>query len=78
MEPYKTLEYNIAGKQCMKNNAIKQAKEKAEEYNPVKFDNGDTLKQLLARSGYLLFKSPDKWTKLQEIRANILFNVSIR
>lgn len=55
------------------NKAIKQAKEKGEEYSSVRFDNGDTLKQLLARSRYLLFKSPDKWSKSQEVRANILF-----
>lgn len=55
------------------NKAIRQAKEKEEQYIPVKFDNGDTLKQLLARSRYLLFKSPDKWSKSQEDRANILF-----
>lgn len=55
------------------NKAIKQAKEKEEDYTPERFDNGDTLKQLLARSRYLLFKSPDKWSKSQEVRANILF-----
>lgn len=55
------------------NKAIKQAKEKAEEYTPARFENGDMLKQLLARSRYLLFKSPDKWSKSQEVRANILF-----
>lgn len=53
--------------------AIKQAKEKGEEYSPVRFDNGDTLKQLLSRSRCLLFKSPDKWTNSQEVRDNILF-----
>lgn len=55
------------------NKDIKKARENQQEYTPVKFDNGDTLKQLLARSRYLLFKSPDKWSKSQEIRANILF-----
>lgn len=55
------------------NKAIKQAREKGEEYTPERFDNGDTLKQLLARSRYLLFKSPDKWNKSQELRADILF-----
>ena len=55
------------------NKAIKKAKEEKEEYVSQRFDNGDTLKQLLARSRYLLFKSPDKWSKSQEIRARILF-----
>lgn len=56
------------------NKAIKKAKEEKEEYVSQRFDNGDTLKQLLARSRYLLFKSPDKWSKSQEIRARILFS----
>jgi transposase len=55
------------------NKAMKKAKENKEEYVPERFGNGDTLKQLLARSRYLLFKSPDKWSQSQEARANILF-----
>lgn len=55
------------------NKAMKKAKENKEEYVPERFDNGDTLRQLLARSRYLLFKSPDKWSQSQEIRADILF-----
>ena len=43
------------------------------EYHQFIFPNGDTKKQLLARSQYLLFKSPDKWTKSQKERAAILF-----
>ena len=31
------------------------------------------MRQLLVRSRYLLFKSPDKWTNSQRIRAEILF-----
>lgn len=31
------------------------------------------MRQLLVRSRYLLFKSPDKWTNSQRIRAGILF-----
>lgn len=42
-------------------------------YTPFRFDNGDTKKQLLARSRYLLFKSPDKWSQSQNQRAKILF-----
>lgn len=55
------------------NKAMKEAKKKEKQYIHKKFDNGDTLKQLLARSRYLLFKTPDKWTTSQEVRANILF-----
>lgn len=37
------------------------------------FENGDTRKQLLARSRYLLFKSSQKWSESQKARAKILF-----
>ena len=49
------------------------AKWLGKEYHPFIFPNGDTKKQLLARSRYLLFKSPDKWSKSQKERAAILF-----
>ncbi|MFV0553118.1 MAG: transposase [Mangrovibacterium sp.] len=55
------------------NNAITNAKQSGERYTPFVFSNGDTQKQLLARSRYLLFKSREKWTKTQEVRAKILF-----
>jgi len=55
------------------NIAYKLAKESGKTYIPKIFSNGDTLKQLLARSRYLLFKSPVKWTNTQETRAIILF-----
>lgn len=55
------------------NKRIKEARKEGVPYEPEVFDNGDTLRQLLARSRYLLFKSPDKWTKSQRIRAEILF-----
>ena len=37
------------------------------------FENGDTRKQLLARSRYLLYKSREKWSESQYQRAKILF-----
>lgn len=37
------------------------------------FENGDSRKQLLARSRYLLYKSREKWTFSQKQRAAILF-----
>ena len=46
-----------------------------EEYEPEVFENGDTRKQLLARSRYLLFKSRNKWTESQKKRAKILFEL---
>ena len=54
-------------------NAIENAKDNQETYVAFRFDNGDTKKQLLARSRYLLFKSADKWTPGQKQRAKILF-----
>lgn len=55
------------------NKAIKEAKKQGIDYEAEVFENGDTLRQLLARSRYLLFKSPDKWIKSQRTRAEILF-----
>ena len=55
------------------NKAMKAAKEKGEVHKAEELENGDTFRQLLARSRYLLFKSPDKWTKSQKIRAELLF-----
>ena len=54
-------------------NAKEEAKLSETKYQPVLFRNGDTAKQLLARSRYLLFKSPEKWTESQKLRAEILF-----
>jgi len=53
--------------------AIKEAQYKQERFQPVQFDNGDSKKQLLARSRYLLFKASNKWSKSQHQRAKILF-----
>ena len=53
--------------------ARESAKLEDRKYEPICFENGDTRKELLARSRYLLFKSPDKWTEKQKIRAHILF-----
>jgi len=55
------------------NQAIKTAKEKKEKYNPPLLENGDTAKELLARSRYLLYKKPTEWTFNQETRARVLF-----
>ena len=55
------------------NDAIENARSKSLKLKPELFKNGDTLKQLLARSRYLLYKSSSKWTKNQSNRAEILF-----
>jgi len=54
-------------------NAIDNARWEKKQYEPLRFENGDTKKQLLARSRYLLFKSAEKWTPSQKQRAKILF-----
>jgi transposase len=56
------------------NNLIKSSKETGVKYEAITFENGDTTKQLLARSRYLLFKSASKWTTSQKKRAAILFS----
>jgi len=56
------------------NEQIKLSRVADKEFKPVTFSNGDSSKQLLARSRYLLYKSPDKWTPNQKERGLILFN----
>lgn len=55
------------------NDAIEQAKTAQIEYQPEILPNGDTLKQLLARSRYALYKKPNTWTESQKERALLLF-----
>lgn len=55
------------------NKEIELGKETGQKYIPHILENGDTLKQLLARSRYLLFKPESKWTSAQHARAEILF-----
>ena len=55
------------------NDDMEDAKLNGREYVPFRYENGDTRKELLARSRYLLFKSGDKWTASQQLRAKILF-----
>lgn len=56
-------------------NAIENAKSDDKKYVPEPLENGDTKKQLLARSRYLLFKSGEKWTDKQKQRAKLLFEL---
>jgi transposase len=52
---------------------IHYCKTKGEKYVAPVFENGDSRKQLLARSRYLLFKKESLWTPSQCERAKILF-----
>lgn len=55
------------------NDEMEDAKLCGRDYVPYRYANGDTRKELLIRSRYLLFKSADKWTDRQKHRAEILF-----
>lgn len=52
---------------------IELAKEAEQPYLPEILENGDSLKQLLARSRHLLFKDEGNWTPSQLQRSEILF-----
>jgi transposase len=57
----------------LENEEIELAKEVGKRYIPNRLENGDTHKQLLARSRYLLFKNKSKWSPSQIWRAEVLF-----
>lgn len=55
--------------------AREAAKLEGRKYVVERLENGDTLKELLARGRYALFKSPEKWTATQRQRALMLFTL---
>ena len=57
------------------NKTIERARKAEKAYRPELLSNGDTHRQLLARSRYLLFKSKTKWTPRQIERAEIVFKL---
>ncbi|OPC30673.1 ISAon1 family transposase [Elizabethkingia anophelis] len=57
----------------MENNTIEKDSKEKTSLEIESFENGDSRKQLLARSRYLLYKSREKWTLSQKQRASILF-----
>ena len=57
------------------NEAIEKARKNRKKFEPEVLNNGDTLKQLLARSRYFLYKNKSKWSPNQLERANILFEL---
>ena len=57
------------------NDAIEKSRTAKQPFNPEVLPNGDTLKQLLARSRYLLYKSREKWSGSQKARAELLFRI---
>jgi len=55
------------------NTAIKFARQRGEKYKATILSNGDTIKELLVRSKYLLYRYEKDWTLNQTKRAAILF-----
>ena len=55
------------------NEAIEKAKKGNYDFQSGFLPNGDTLKQLLARSRYVLYKRAEYWTQSQKERADLLF-----
>ena len=52
---------------------IEKSRKENTRYKPIILSNGETVKQLLARSRYLLFKPSTRWTDSQLQRSKILF-----
>ena len=57
------------------NKEMELAKTAKRRWIPELLENGDTVKQLLARSRYLLFKRKVNWTASQSYRAELLFGL---
>ena len=57
------------------NEAIEKAKKNKKRVEIELLSNGDTVKQLLARSRYFLYKNQSKWTDNQLQRALLLFEL---
>ena len=55
------------------NEAIDKARKTKTSFRAEILANGDTLKQLLARARYVLYKKPAAWTENQQERAELLF-----
>ncbi len=58
---------------AVENEQIKICRKEGRKYKIKEFANGDTPKQLLARSRYILAKKEQKWTETQQERATVLF-----
>jgi transposase len=55
------------------NEAIEQSRKNGTPFHQQTLQNGDTIKQLLARSRYVLYKNSSNWTESQKTRAELLF-----
>jgi transposase len=59
----------------MENDVIEKAKTTKTKFESKTLSNGDTIKQLLARSRYILYKNKSKWSENQNQRAKLLFEL---
>ena len=55
--------------------AIEKAKKNKKSFKSEVLTNGNTLKQLLPRSRYFLYKNKSKWTANQLQRARLLLEL---
>lgn len=53
------------------NEEMRGCKQAGKPYVTFRYSNGDTCKELLVRSRYLLFKSAEKWTRRQKEESRI-------
>lgn len=54
---------------------VEKAKAEGKKFKPKRLSNGDTPKQLLARSRYIIAKKETQWTENQRQRASLLFEL---
>ena len=57
----------------LENEQMRICRENRTEYVPVRYRNGDTRRQLLARAKHILTKNSVNWTESQRLRAEIIF-----
>lgn len=57
----------------LENDEIRRCRQEGVPYVPVRYANGDTRRQLLARAKYILTRHESKWTPAQRWRADIIF-----
>jgi transposase len=75
LEALQHLRTNLRWEEMEKENEkIENSKKSKDKYIPETFENGDTPKQLLARSRYILAKKESQWTENQKQRALTLFD----
>ncbi|WP_396185524.1 transposase [Flavobacterium sp.] len=60
----------------LENEAIEKAKKGNRKFEYEVLTYGDTLKQLLARSRYFLYKNKSKWSENQIERSSLLFELN--